>query len=171
MISFKSIKKSCFFQNVGNSGKICVLMSSRQCDFTFSKKIRNPHLRLPTRAKSRNNVEKTWFWWALDTVISLFHKCLFFVEIVAVPCVLKQKNWNVNVFVFFYKSRRFWKGWADLQTHAKPWWLRDLRTYLWFIGGFSPIGWDPTFGPLIRSEKNLGSIGEKTGIAGCWIHR
>ena len=91
-VSFKSVKKSCFFSKSWKFWKKRCFDELQTVRFHFFKKIKNHHLGLTARAKSRNNTGKAWFWWALDTVISLFQKKMLFVEIVAIHCVLRQKN-------------------------------------------------------------------------------
>ena len=108
--SWKFWKKRCFD----------VLQTVR---FHFFKKNENHHLGLPARAKSRNNPGKAWFWWTLDTVISLFEKKNVFVEIVARHCVLRFKNHKFWCFWVFFTSR------IDFQRPGRIFKLMQNRTH------------------------------------------
>ena len=101
MFSSKSIKKTHIFSKSWKFWKKRCFDVRQAVRLHFFQKLRNHHLGRTARAKIRNNAEKAWFWWALDTVISCFQHFFVFIEIADVYRLLEQKNPQNPTFLSF----------------------------------------------------------------------
>ena len=107
----------------------CREKSTETLKFHFFRKNENHHLGRASNAKTWNISENIRFWWVLGTVKTRFQLYLgvcwikYCQSVIALTNILEFTKKNMFFFLslhFYGKSHRFSKGWASIQTHAKP---------------------------------------------------
>ena len=119
-------KRSVVFQKVGNSGKICVFMCSRQCDFSFSKN--------DNRSFAPNTFRQNTSKSGKQQILALSRQYDFtFLFCLCFSLRIRFRWWKTLIsriyldlflvfssfLIRFVTMSSFSRRWVNLQTHAK----------------------------------------------------